>query len=116
MIYRTDFDKVAAKRLAGAERVQHVDGTESIVMLAKLKERTCPPTPDGYYSTEEMATMFKASHGYVRNITREHDIPKIALKGFNFYEKTAVDSLYNKKMKYADIIDWITPEVMRTTF
>jgi hypothetical protein len=60
--------------------------------------------------------MFKASHGYVRNITREHDIPKIALKGFNFYEKTAVDSLYNKKMKYADIIDWITPEEMRTTF
>ena len=116
MIYRTDFDKVAAKRLEGAERVQHVDGTESIVMQAKPKERICPPTPDGYYSTEEMAAMFKASHSYVRNITREHDIPKIALKGFNFYEKTAVDSLYNKKMKYADIIDWITPEEMRATF
>ena len=35
MIYRTDFDKVAAKRLAGAERVQHVDGTESIPLLCK---------------------------------------------------------------------------------
>ena len=116
MIYRTDFDKVAAKRLEGAERIKHVDGTSSIVMQSMPKERTCPPTPEGYYSTEEVADMFKSSHRYVGVITRQHEIPKIALKGFNFYEKAAIDMLYNQKNKFADITDWITPEEMRSTF
>ena len=116
MIYRTDFDKVAAKRLEGAERIQHVDGTSSIVMQSMPKERTCPPTPEGYYSTEEVADMFKSSHRYVGVITRQHEIPKIALKGFNFYEKSSIDLLYNQKNKFADITDWITPEEMRSTF
>ena len=80
------------------------------------KERTCPPTPEGYYSTEEAADMFKSSHRYVGVITRQHEIPKIALKGFNFYEKSSIDLLYNQKNKFADITDWITPEEMRSTF
>lgn len=116
MIYRTDFDKTANKRLEGAQRIEHVDGTSSIIMQTKPTERVCPPTPDGYYSTEEVADMFKSTHRYVGVITREHDIPKIALKGFNFYEKSAIDILYNQKNKYPDITDWITPEEMRTTF
>lgn len=116
MIYRSDFDKVAAKRLEGATRIENADGNSTIVMQAKPMEKVCPPTPEGYYSTEEVAEMFKSSHRYVGVITREHDIPKIALKGFKFYLKTAIDTLYNLKHKYQEITDWITPEEMRTTF
>lgn len=116
MIFRVDFDKITTKRLEGAKRIEHQDGTSTIIMQTKPTERVCPPTPDGYYSTEEVADMFKSTHRYVGVITREHDIPKIALKGFNFYEKSAIDILYNQKNKYPDITDWITPEEMRTTF
>lgn len=60
--------------------------------------------------------MFKISIKHAGVITRENNIPKIVLKGFNFYEKGSIDLLYNKKNKYAEITDWITPEEMRTTF
>lgn len=49
-------------------------------------------------------------------MTREHKTPKIALKGFNFYEKKAIDVLYNLKNNYSEITDWITPEEMRSTY
>ena len=116
MIFRTDFDKVAKQRLEGAKRIERIDEPDKVVMKPKAKEVVCPPTPAGYYSAEDVATMFKCSIKHVWTITRENKTPKIALGNFNFYEKQAIDELYNRKNHYADITDWITPAEMRTTY
>ena len=99
------------------DQVSYTLKTYSIkTFTAKQQEKICSATPEGYYSTDEVAEMFKISIKHAGVITRENNIPKIALKGFNFYEKGSIDLLYNKKNKYAEITDWITPEEMRTTF
>lgn len=116
MIFRTDFDKAAAQRLAGAKRVERIDESDKVVLKPKVKEVVCPPTPDGYYSAEDVAAMFKCSLSHVWNLTRENKIVKITLNRFNFYEKQAIDELYNRKNHFADITDWITPAEMRTTY
>lgn len=116
MIYRTDFDKITQQRMGNTKKVENLDGTERVIFQAKAQERACPPTPEGYYSTEEVAEMFKITIKHVGVMTRENKTPKIALKNFNFYEKKAIDILYNQKHKYADINDWITPEEMRDTY
>lgn len=116
MIYRTDFDKITQQRMGNTKKVENLDGTERVIFQPKAQERACPPTPEGYYSTEEVAEMFKITIKHVGVMTRENKTPKIALKNFNFYEKKAIDILYNQKHKYADINDWITPEEMRDTY
>lgn len=116
MIYRTDFDNIMHQRLQNSTPLIKSNGEEKVVFTAKQQEKICPATPEGYYSTDEVAEMFKISIKHAGVITRENNIPKIALKGFNFYEKGSIDLLYNKKNKYAEITDWITPEEMRTTF
>lgn len=116
MIYRTDFDNIMHQRLQNSTPLIKSNGEEKVVFTAKQQEKICPATPEGYYSTDEVAEMFKISIKHAGVITRENNIPKIALKGFNFYEKGSIDLLYNKKNKYAEITDWITPEKMRTTF
>lgn len=116
MIFRTDFDKVMRERMANAKVAEKSDGDEKLVLQAQHQEKKCPPTPDGYYSTEEVAEMFKVGVKHVGVMTREHKTPKIALKGFNFYEKKAIDVLYNLKNNYSEITDWITPEEMRSTY
>lgn len=116
MIYRTDFDNIMHQRLQNSTPLIKSNGDEKVVFTAKQQEKICPATPEGYYSTDEVAEMFKISIKHAGVITRENNIPKIALKGFNFYEKGSIDLLYNKKNKYAEITDWITPEEMRTTF
>ena len=116
MIFRTDFDKVMRERMANAKVAEKSDGDEKLVFQAQHQEKKCPPTPDGYYSTEEVAEMFKVGVKHVGVMTREHKTPKIALKGFNFYEKKAIDVLYNLKNNYSEITDWITPEEMRSTY
>ncbi len=116
MVFRTDFDKVILQRMSNMKKVEEPDGKERIVFQTQQQDRVCPPTPEGYYSTEEVAEMFKVSVKHVGVITREHKTPKIALKCFNFYEKKAVDILFNQKNKYSEINDWITPEEMRATY
>lgn len=116
MIYRTDFDNIMHQRLQNSTPLIKSNGEEKVVFTAKQQEKICPATPEGYYSTDEVAEMFKISIKHAGVITRENNIPKIALKGFNFYEKGSIDLLYNKKNKYAEITDWITPEEIRTTF
>lgn len=116
MIFRTDFDKAAKERLAGAKRVERIDEPDKVVLKPKAKEVVCPPTPAGYYSAEDVATMFKCTVKHVWAITRENKTPKIAMGNFNFYEKQAIDELYNRKNHYADITDWITPKEMQDTY
>ena len=98
MIYRTDFDKITQQRMGNTKKVENLDGTERVIFQAKAQERACPPTPEGYYSTEEVAEMFKVTIKHVGVMTRENKTPKIALKNFNFYEKKAIDILYNKSI------------------
>ena len=79
MIYRTDFDKITQQRMGNTKKVENLDGTERVIFQAKAQERACPPTPEGYYSTEEVAEMFKITIKHVGVMTRENKTPKICL-------------------------------------
>ena len=80
MIYRTDFDKITQQRMGNTKKVENLDDTERVIFQPKVQERACPPTPEGYYSTEEVAEMFKITIKHVGVMTRENKTPKIALK------------------------------------
>ena len=73
MIFRTDFDKVMRERMTNAKVAEKPDEEAKVVFQAQQQERKCPPTPDGYYSTEEVAEMFKVSVQHVRAMTRKHN-------------------------------------------
>lgn len=123
MIYRTDFDeKVVAVRFANAERDE--DGkikfpTQSVVVPKSTPAHPVdytPEAPEGHYSTEEVSKKYALTPKHVHNLCRQHKVPTIKIKSFNFYEKTAIDALFESKNQYEDVKEWITPEQMREVY
>ena len=115
MIFRTDFDKLAHKRLADAIKIESPEG-KKVVMQPKPKDTTPPPTPEGYYSAIEVAEKYNLSVKHIWKVAKEHQLPKIVLKHFNFYEIEAVEELFSRYKRYSDITDWITPEEMEKQY
>ena len=62
------------------------------------RKKICPATPEGYYSTDEVAEMFKISIKHAGVITRENNIPKIALKGFNSMRRDPLTCYTTKRI------------------
>ena len=62
----------------------------------KKKKTDVVPTPEGYYSAKEIAEKHKISVKHVWVLTREHNIPKIAIRGFNYYEQPPIDELFRR--------------------
>lgn len=123
MIYRTDFDeKVVAVRFANAERDE--DGkikfpTQSVVVPKSTPAHPVdytPEAPEGHYSTEEVSKKYALTPKHVHTLCRQHKVPTIKIKSFNFYEKTAIDALFESKNQYNDVKEWITPEQMREVY
>lgn len=116
MIYRTDFIKEVIKgRYGHLPRdpenghliFKTVDG-EIISSPTVAKIEPVPPTPEGYYSTEEISKKYSLLIKRVQTITREENIPRIKIKSFNFYEKMAVDVLLGKNQFFDGVKEWIS--------
>ena len=123
MIYRSDFDKkVVAVRFANAERDENgkMKFTTQRVVAPKSTPAHpvdyTPEAPEGHYSTDDISKKYAVTPKRVNNLCREHKVPTIKIKCFNFYEKTAVEALFDKKNHFDDVKEWITPVQMREIY
>jgi hypothetical protein len=43
-------------------------------------------------------------------LTREHNIPKIAIRGFNYYQQPAIDELFHRFDEFSYIKEWLNSD------
>ena len=98
MIYRTDFDKITQQRV-GQHQKKWRTWMEQNVSSSKQRHRRehVLLLQKDITLLRKWQEMFKITIKHVGVMTRENKTPKIALKNFNFYEKNAIDILYNQK-------------------
>lgn len=122
MIYRSQFDKLIIEKKFGGIKEDPETGKITFINQITKKEHTdkarvpCPPAPDGYYSAEEVSLKYKVIIKHVQELTREAKIPKIMLKGWAFYEVSAIEALFGTKKIYDDISEWITPDEIENIY
>ena len=124
MIFRSEFDqKVIKGKFSDVERDEKT-GKFKFVDKSQPKEKTksnggkveAPETPDGYFSTEEISKKYSINIRHVQKLTREARIPKLSLKGFNFFEIPSVLALFGSSQINDGVKEWITPEEMEKQY
>lgn len=63
-----------------------------------------------YYTAEEIAAKYKVNAKWVWAYTREHKIPKVKIRQFNYYSKKHIDAAFAKYGVDSDLTEWYTPE------
>ena len=106
MVSRIDFDLAFKQYQQGLE----AKAPRIVVKPKKKKKTDVVPTPEGYYSAKEIAEKHKISVKHVWVLTREHNIPKIAIRGFNYYEQPPIDELFRRFDEFSYIKEWLTGE------
>mgnify|MGYP001637525381 FL=1 len=124
MIFRTEFDqKVIKGKFGDVERDEQTgkfkfanDSQPKVVNKNKSGRVEAPATPDGYFSTEDISKKYSINVRHVQKITREARIPKISMKGFNFFEIPSILALFGASQIDDGIKEWITPEEMEKQY
>ena len=63
-----------------------------------------------YYTAEQIAEKYKVNTKWVWTYTREHDIPKVKIRQFNYYSKKHIDAAFAKYKTDDALTEWYTPE------
>ena len=63
-----------------------------------------------YYTAEQIAEKYKVNTKWVWTYTREHDIPKVRIRQFNYYNKKHIDAIFAKYKTDDALTEWYTPE------
>jgi excisionase family DNA binding protein len=63
-----------------------------------------------YYTAEEIAQKYKVNTKWVWTYTREHNVPKVKIRQFNYYSKKHIDAAFAKYKTDNDLTEWYTPE------
>ena len=63
-----------------------------------------------YYTAEQIAEKYKVNTKWVWTYTREHDIPKVKIRQFNYYSKKHIDAAFAKYRTDDALTEWYTPE------
>ncbi len=63
-----------------------------------------------YYTAEQIAEKYKVNTKWVWTYTREHDIPKVKIRQFNYYSKKHIDAVFAKYRTDDALTEWYTPE------
>lgn len=63
-----------------------------------------------YYTAEQIAEKYKVNTKWVWTYTREHDIPKVRIRQFNYYSKKHIDAVFAKYKTDDALTEWYTPE------
>ncbi len=69
-----------------------------------------------YYSAEQIAEKYKVNEKWVWTYTREHNIPKVKIRQFNYYSKKHIDAAFEKYKVDNDITEWYTPEEIQEKY
>ena len=108
-------------------RASRVSGKKSLIRRAdiELMLKTKPyesikPKDDvditEYYTAEQIAEKYKVNTKWVWTYTREHDIPKVKIRQFNYYSKKHIDAAFAKYKTDDALIEWYTPEEIEKNY
>ena len=105
-------DKLRASRLSS--RMSIIRRADIELMLKTKPYESIKPKDDiditEYYTAEQIAEKYKMNTKWVWTYTREHDIPKVKIRQFNYYSKKHIDAAFAKYEVDSDLTEWYTPE------
>ena len=104
--------KLRASRLSGKKSLIRRADIE-LMMKTKPYERIMPKEDfdiTEYYTAEEIAQKYKVNAKWVWTYTRQHKIPKVRIRQFNYYSKKHIDAAFAKYEVDSDLTEWYTPE------
>ena len=102
-------------------RASRISGKKSLIRRADIElmlktkpyERILPKDDfdmSEYYTAEEIAEKYKVNAKWVWTYTRQHKIPKVKVRQFNYYSKKHIDAAFAKYRTDDALTEWYTPE------
>ena len=105
-------DKLRASRISS--RMSFIRRADiELLLKSKLYERVMSKVEFDiaeYYTAEEIAQKYKVNTKWVWTYTREHNVPKVKVRQFNYYSKKHIDAAFAKYKTDNDLTEWYTPE------
>lgn len=105
-------DKLRASRLSS--RMSLIRRSDIELMLKTKPYESIKPKDDvditEYYTAEQIAEKYKVNTKWVWTYTREHDVPKVKVRQFNYYSKKHIDAAFAKYKTDDALTEWYTPE------
>ena len=104
--------KLRASRISGKKSLIRRADIE-LMMKTKPYERIMPKEDfdiTEYYTAEEIAQKYKVNAKWVWTYTRQHKVPKVRIRQFNYYSKKHIDAAFAKYEVDSDLTEWYTPE------
>ena len=90
--------KLRASRISGKKSLIRRADIE-LMMKTKPYERIMPKEDfdiTEYYTAEEIADKYKVNAKWVWTYTRQHKVPKVRIRQFNYYSKKHIDAAFAK--------------------
>lgn len=104
--------KLRASRISGKKSLFRRADIE-LMLKTKPYERIVPKDDfdmSEYYTAEEIAEKYKVNAKWVWTYTRQHKIPKVKVRQFNYYSKKHTDAAFAKYKTDDALTEWYTPE------
>ncbi len=104
--------KLRASRISGKKSLIRRADIE-LMMKTKPYERIMPKEDfdiTEYYTAEEIAEKYKVNAKWVWTYTRQHKVPKVRIRQFNYYSKKHIDAAFAKYKTDDALTEWYTPE------
>ena len=105
-------NKLRASRISGKKSL--IRRADIELMLKTKPYESIKPKDDvditEYYTAEQIAEKYKVNTKWVWTYTREHDIPKVKIRQFNYYSKKHIDAAFAKYRTDDALTEWYTPE------
>ena len=105
-------NKLRASRISGKKSLIRRADIE-LMLKTKPYERITPKDDvdiTEYYTAEQIAEKYKVNTKWVWTYTREHDVPKVKIRQFNYYSKEHIDAAFAKYKTDDALTEWYTPE------
>ena len=90
-----------------------------LMLKTKPYERIVPKDDfdmSEYYTAEEIAEKYKVNAKWVWTYTRQHKIPKVKVRQFNYYSKKHIDAAFAKYKTDDALTEWYTPEEIEKNY
>ena len=111
-------NKLRASRLS--EKKSFIRKADIELMLKSKPYERIMPKEDlditEYYTAEQIAEKYKVNPKWVWTYTREHNIPKVKIRQFNYYSKKHIDAAFAKYKVDNDLTEWYTPEEIQEKY
>ena len=111
-------EKLRASRLSGKMSLIRKADIE-LMLKSKPYERLVAKNDfdiTEYYTAEEIAQKYKVNAKWVWTYTRQHKVPKVRIRQFNYYSKKHIDAAFAKYEVDSDLTEWYTPEEIQEKY